>query len=120
MSSGKEPVWLDVENVAYSIHRKIFKPSSLKVSYDCFGHEVAEWVCFDHEGFAKREASSWARHAGDAALWETLFCPDELNTEDALGIKWNKPLRICVKKEGKYNRIIARDYIGLAELATME
>jgi DNA repair protein RadD len=50
-----------VNSVTYSLHRKRDKPPSLKVHYSCCGgmREFHEYVCVQHEGFAKVNARRW-------------------------------------------------------------
>ncbi len=50
-----------VNSVTYSLHRKRDKPPSLKVHYSCCGgkREFLEYVCVQHEGFAKVNARRW-------------------------------------------------------------
>jgi DNA repair protein RadD len=56
----------DVIDVHYMEHRKPGKPVSLRVEYIGTGfHQRAnEWVCFEHEGFARRKAESWWQKRG--------------------------------------------------------
>lgn len=52
--------WLPVDDVMYNIHNKIGKPPSLKVSYICGKQVFNEWVCFNHNGYAREKAVRWA------------------------------------------------------------
>lgn len=50
-----------VNSVTYSVHRKKDKPPSLKVTYTCCQglRTFNEYVCVQHEGFAKVNAKRW-------------------------------------------------------------
>lgn len=50
-----------VDRVVYNIHRKEGRPPSLKASYYCGLRMFNEWVCFEHEGFARKKARDWWR-----------------------------------------------------------
>lgn len=51
-----------VTNVTYAHHRKPGKPDSLRVEYWSGIKVVArEWVCLEHDGFARSRAESWWR-----------------------------------------------------------
>lgn len=53
-----------VDKVVYVEHRKPGRPTSLKASYYCGLRVFHEWVCFEHEGFAKRKAHEWWNERG--------------------------------------------------------
>jgi DNA repair protein RadD len=58
--------WYDVDQITYVLHEKEHKPTSLKVTYRIGLQTFSEWICFDHEGFAKYKADNWVRyHAPD-------------------------------------------------------
>lgn len=103
---------LDIE---YSYHksRDPMKPDSLKVTYrvepweeentgDLSRRKVAEWVCFRHEGYARRKARDWwaqrSKQICPADIDEALY----IATEGGLA----EPKMITVQKDGKYDRII--------------
>lgn len=49
-----------VSRVEYSIHQKEGKPDSLRVDYYAGLRRVgSEWVCFEHQGFARAKAEQW-------------------------------------------------------------
>lgn len=50
---------LDVERVTYHSNWKRGKPTSLRVSYFCGLRMFKEFVCLEHEGFARRKAERW-------------------------------------------------------------
>lgn len=62
LSQWKKPEVFEVEDVYYSRHQKMDKPDSLRVDYSVGMMEsYSEWVCLEHEGFAKRKANSWIK-----------------------------------------------------------
>lgn len=57
----------DVQRVDYREHHKKDKPTSLRVDYHCGFHQtVSEWVCFEHEGYARKKAEQWWKANGGA------------------------------------------------------
>lgn len=54
-----------VQRVTYTEHVKPGKPVSMRVTYFCGWHKtVSEWVCFEHQGFAKQKAAAWWKARG--------------------------------------------------------
>ncbi|MEX0718035.1 MAG: DEAD/DEAH box helicase family protein [Planctomycetaceae bacterium] len=54
----------DVLDVTYSVHRKRDAsddaPRTMRVDYRLgLDHWVSEWVCFEHDGYARRKAEQW-------------------------------------------------------------
>ena len=54
--------WVDVTNVTYYIHEKPGKPDSLRVKYNCGLFSLSEYICRDHEGYAKHKAVHWINY----------------------------------------------------------
>jgi DNA repair protein RadD len=99
MSGEREPpvVW-PVGQVLYSLHSKHEKPNSLRVTY-MSGHlnRISEWICFEHEGFAKKKAAAWWRKRSlvGGAVPETIAealqrAPRELRKPEALLVNMSK------------------------------
>lgn len=80
-----------VLRVRYERHRKFGKPDSMKATYHVAPEDaqtefamayssrtVSEWVCFEHEGFARSRAVAWANRRGvtpaPATVTEALKC----------------------------------------------
>lgn len=102
LSSQVKAERVPVNDVIYSRHRKIGKPDSVKVEYQCGLRTFSEWVCLDHGGYAEAKAKKWMDQHGAPAMTvdEALeYLPD---TEP--------PEAIWIKPDGKYNRIIRREY----------
>lgn len=60
-----------VDFTSYAIHRKAGKPEMLRVTYTCGFRMFNEYLCFEHEGYARVKARNW---------WKERFpddpCPD--------------------------------------------
>lgn len=101
----------DVENVYYTVHVKRGQPDaprSMRVDYQIgVGEFKSEWICFEHEGFARQKACAW---------W-TKRSPDKIpsNVEEAVQAVKNgalaSTLKITVRTVSgeKFERII--DYV---------
>lgn len=101
--SDGAPRWLDVTSVRYSVHTKYGDPNApktLRADYLCGLMRHSEWICFDHIGYAREKANKWwDKHAGTSppgSVAAALVRQSELTT----------PLRIMVRPEGKYMRIL--------------
>ena len=103
MSNG-EPEWVRVDSVSYRRHQKEGKPDSMMVTYHCGLARHREWVCFEHEGYAKTKAARW--------WWERTgdTVPPE-DVSDALEIcedgNIDQPTEIQVRPDGQYTKIVA-------------
>lgn len=99
--------WLDVNDILYHRHQKEGKPDSIKVTYRCGLRFVDEWVCPDHQGFAREKAVAWlmARGVGPAEAHAAT-------TDGMLDVApfFRRPGRIKVKPDGKYERIVEVDF----------
>ena len=100
--------WTEVDRVRYARHRKLGKPDSVRVEYDCGLITVKEWVCLFHGGYAERKGQKWWRDRGggevtdiDEALTAANFLPE--------------PKRIRVRKDGKNYEVIDYDFKSLPE-----
>jgi len=99
----QQPEWFDVENVTYRRWQKAGKADSVRVTYHYgFFKEVSEWLCPDHGGYATTKYMQRRSQLGANAK-TTNEAMDECQD-------WNKPSRIQIKPEGKYERIVRFDY----------
>jgi DNA repair protein RadD len=94
MDDGKAH-WLPVTGVVYEPNIKIGSPSSIKVTYDCCGRKVNEYVCIMHKGFAKHKADHWVKYRGGEACDSIEAFMDQI-------LKLSKPKEILVQKKNKY------------------
>ncbi len=58
---GDLPVIKDfkVDHITYTVHHKAGKPPSMKVTYWSGKKKFMDYVCFEHGGFAERQARKW-------------------------------------------------------------
>lgn len=95
--------WI-VDRVTYGRHHKPGKPCSLRVDYNCgYRRWISEWVCFEHEGFARRKAETWWREREGR-----LPAPDSVEIAiDRLSYEpMRQPIEIVVDTAGEYPRIV--------------
>lgn len=98
---AQAPEWLDVDDVSFSLHEKPGKPISFKVTYRTGLVSHNEWICLEHEGYARSKAEGWwLRHANapiPRTCTEAMMRQREISPAD----------QIRVKKNGKFTEIIA-------------
>lgn len=99
------PEWLAVSDVSYSRHEKNGKTPSLKVRYRCGMIFHAEWVCLEHEGFARSKAEQWWRKRDASGS-----VPDTVDEALACSHWLERPDRILVRQNGKYTEIASHDF----------
>lgn len=98
------PIWLDVNDVIYSIHANYGLTSSVKVSYVCGKNVVNEWVCVEHSGFAKAKANHWIKFRGGVPC-------DTVEGLMEQSKKLKKPSKILVSKKNKFNMVADAHFI---------
>lgn len=95
-SSNPEIVSLPVDRVAYAEHRKHEGLASLKVSYHCGMRVFREWICLEHDGYAKHRAHDWwrenARTKPPATVYEAFQRLAELRRPERIKVWINKQL----------------------------
>jgi DNA repair protein RadD len=122
ISKPVEPTRLSVATWTCKSHAKLGSQTSMQVSY--FGennapvgnltpvtaHSHREWVCFDHDGYARRKAETWWQKMGGKM-------PYPADVKDAIErfSELTKPNEIQLKKEGKYY-VITNHYFPIKEL----
>jgi DNA repair protein RadD len=67
----------DVEDMLYGVHTKrgasAEAPKTLRVDYRVGWHEYkSEWVCFEHEGYARQKAVAWWRRRSPDPVPDTV------------------------------------------------
>jgi len=109
-------VWL-VETVRYATHYKRNSPESpptLRVDYDCrregadgnlTTEVISEWVCLEHEGFARKKAERWWR--ARSVLEPPDAIPDavDLCRRGAVAV----PRNITAVRQGRFWRVLSAD-----------
>lgn len=100
------PEWERVLHVTYAVHHKRNAPDApptLRVEY-CIdiGRYVSEWICFEHEGFARAKAGQWWRqHYGQEPVPSTV--DEAMDRIEAGEIAFASS--VLVHRDGKYWRI---------------
>lgn len=92
--------WLPVTSVSYSRHDKAGGRPSLKVTYSCGLAPYSEWVCLEHQGYARQKAAEWWRKRAPG-------CPVPLSVAEALAqtSRLVRPSDISVRPSGRYLEI---------------
>jgi DNA repair protein RadD len=108
-----EPEVLEVEDVKYAYHKKADKPTpTMRVDYNAGNLDLAsvsEWVCFEHQGYARDKAVLWWQQRTQ------LPVPTTIGEAVAIANRGEllEPRSITFQKEGKYKRVLA--YHDLSE-----
>jgi DNA repair protein RadD len=89
--------WLPVHGVSYNRHDKLGGLPSLKVTYSCGLKSYSEWVCIEHQGYARQKASEWWRKRAPG-------CPVPLSVDEAIlqAQELTRPSAISVRPAGRY------------------
>lgn len=92
--------WLPVTGVSYSRHDKAGGRPSLKVTYSSGLATYSEWVCLEHQGYARQKAAEWWRKRAPG-------CPMPLSVAEALAqtSRLARPSDISVRPSGRYLEI---------------
>ena len=98
--SPKASQWLPVHGVSYSRHNKLGGRPSLKVTYSSGLTSYSEWVCIEHQGYARQKASDWWRK-------RALGLPVPLSVDEAIlqAGELARPSAISVRPSGRYFEI---------------
>ncbi|MEQ8366706.1 MAG: DEAD/DEAH box helicase [Roseicyclus sp.] len=92
--------WLPVHGVSYSRHDKLGGLPSLKVTYSCGLKSYGEWVCIEHQGYARQKAAEWWRKRAPGR-------PVPLTVDQAIAeaARLARPSAISVRPSGRYVEI---------------
>ena len=96
-----EPEWLDVAEAAFRRHEKPGSPPSMRAEYRVGLTFHREWVCFEHQGYARTKAESWWLRRAPAPIPRTV--EEAIARAHEIAV----PSAIRVKRSGKYDEIIA-------------
>lgn len=124
LSTQVVPEWKDVETVYYSKH--IAKKTNipiLKVEYICKNFErYYEWICLEHEGYARTKAFKWwkantdlyqikDKSVCDWIVQNRMFDSVPTSVDDALKLKDGIiiPSKIKVMEDEKFWKVLERD-----------
>lgn len=97
--STKEPVWHNVTDVEYKVHRKAGSPKMVRVIYQCGLRAFNEYVCVEHKGYAGHRAKHWLTFRGMNDSQDAEWVVEH-------SYQLNKPNRIRVDTSGKYAQIL--------------
>ena len=98
--SPKTPQWLPVHGVSYSRHDKLGGLPSLKVTYSSGLTSYSEWICIEHQGYARQKASDWWRKRAPG-----LPVPLSVNEAILQAGELTRPSAISVRPLGRYFEI---------------
>lgn len=96
---------IPVIDIRAQIHHKTGRPPSLRVIYSTGILEYSEWVCFEHQGYARKQAERWwLEGGGDMPIPSTV--------EEALARfgEISRPVSIFVRPKGRYFNITRRRF----------
>ena len=113
LSQPEPPKWITVSDVEYARHTKKGGIDSLKVTYHGWESEgdnipgmYKEWVCINHQGFARDKAVKWvgARLRADCDISEFAGLIERFSIDDAVARPHDLlvPKRINVQKDGNF------------------
>jgi len=103
--------WIEITRVDYRRHRKEGKPDSLRVDYWGGMNRVAsEWVCVEHEGYAKEKALGWLMRR----IEHDDFPPVDVGAAIAYGEggRLRTPTSILIDETGQYLEIASYAFEG--------
>lgn len=97
-----------VLSIDYRMHLKLKEDGresrTLRVTYDLgyMNSNPSEWVCLEHQGFARQKAAAWWAARMDQPVPETVEAALDLIARH--GIK--EPKRVALQADGKYLRVV--------------
>lgn len=102
--------WRSVTRTSYREWEKVSDPTAprtMRVDYQVgLTKWVSEWVCLEHEGFARAKAERWWRTRSKVAVPDTVAEAVELAKAGALA----EPVSVCVRQAtGQYDQITGYD-----------
>ena len=99
--STERSEWVPVTRVSYARHDKPGKPPSLRVDYWSGLVAHSEWVCLEHQGYARQKAASWwARRAPGLPL------PSKVEEALQVADRLRCPAEIAVRPSGRFTEIV--------------
>ena len=112
ISTLARPEILKVDEISYRAHTKPGKPDSMRVTYRCGMRFVDEWICPDHDGFAKRNSIKWLVGRGMDRLAAELATVETCLNDHKF---FRRPTTIEVRQDGKFDRIVSYGYEPVIE-----
>jgi DNA repair protein RadD len=105
----KKTTWHEVTHVEYDYHqpRDEEKPPSLRVEYYMgFRRLAMEWICLEHDGFARDKAERWWKRRSPDPV------PDTVNDALRLVDELITPTKIGTVPDGRWTRVIEYELAG--------
>ena len=99
IGNADQCIWKDVIDVRYDPHgmHTVSSKRSMKVSYRVGAAEwVSEWVCPEHQGYARDKAAHWMGRRGYNLM----------DVDKAVATPWPPPKRIKIRYGGKWPEVI--------------
>ncbi len=100
--STRLPKWVKVYDIAYKRHQKPGKPPSMRVEYLCGFNWHKEWVCFEHEGYARQKAEMWWRKRAPSDMPIPSSVDEALKLVDALPM----PDEIAIRLDDRFVEVM--------------
>jgi DNA repair protein RadD len=99
----------NVEDVFYSVHTKRGAdedaPKSLRVDYRVGWHKYkSEWICFEHQGYARQKAEAWWRRRSSDPIPDTAQCALEIIEGGGLAV--TNSIKVRSVAGDPYDRIV--------------
>jgi DNA repair protein RadD len=98
----------EVTNVTFAKHSKLGSAPSLRVDY-WSGPKIVckEWICLEHEGFAKAKAHQWwSINSTESQIILPVTVDEALNKTASL----RSPVKIRVNEDGKYPKLTMAEF----------
>jgi len=93
--------WYNVSSIRYDLHDKVGKPTSMKVTYRVGLQTFNEWICFDHDGYAKYKADNWVRFRAP----EGMPTPGDVHQLYEWASWLKQPIEILIDLKTKFPQI---------------
>ncbi len=118
-----QTVGFKVDRVTYAVHKKRERPDTLKVSYFAGLRLFQEYLCFEHDGFAKHKAHDWWRkrfpyETIQANPGEKLWVPETTAMAHQFAPHLRVPAGINVWVNKQHPEIVSYDFTGAGFAAT--
>lgn len=112
LSQRNSVTTLEIRKTGYKLHKKQGSPNSLRVDYyaDALGilpPVCSEWLCLEHEGFAKAKAMRQWRTLSDFPRYDP---PETIEEALSRAGELKKVIGLSFKYDGKYKRIVSYSF----------
>lgn len=97
-----------IDHITYSPHTKIGKPLMMRVTYFCGMRQFSDYVCLEHDNYAKKKAADWWR------LRSTEPVPNSVEKGLELSATLRQPTHLMVWINKKYPEILNYCFDGTA------